>query len=59
MNHGKGIHRWLAWASIGLGFAVLLFALAGSFSGFDPKGAGGLVFAAFLLLATGWIVGDF
>lgn len=49
----------MAWASIGLGFAVLLFALAGSFSGFDPKGAGGLVFAAFLLLATGWIVGDF
>lgn len=51
--------RWIAWVLIGLGAIVVAAVFLATISGFDPKSTGSLVFAAFFLLATGWVVGDF
>lgn len=59
MNHRSRFARALGWTLIGLGACVFVATVAFSFAGFDPKSAGSLVFAAFFLLAVGWIVGDF
>jgi len=58
-NHRRGGKRLLAWILIASGGAVLVLALFRAVTAFDPKGDGGLVFAAFLLLAAGWLAGDF
>lgn len=51
--------RTVAWILIGLAAVFVSLVVYGFFGGFDPKGTGSLVFAAFFLLATGWIIGDF
>lgn len=49
--------RTIAWIPNELGAAIVLVDIAGFPTSFDSKGFRSLVFAAFLLLATGWIVG--
>lgn len=55
------VRLFFAWLFVSLGIAGFLFVVVSLFvPGMgNPKGTGSIVFAAFFLLAAGYLIGDF
>ncbi|MEM7601462.1 MAG: hypothetical protein AAF357_08615 [Verrucomicrobiota bacterium] len=51
--------RGIAWILIGFAALILLAVVVSAMTTSDPKGTGSLLFAAVIVAAVGWIIGDF